>query len=208
MHAIIIAGNVDQGITPVSQLLRLETIALSLEDFDVVVIVSNIEVPQNFQFQTKKIKYCRISGRNAGALTTVVFGLSEIPEDSPFVVIPSNATILNRKISLFSKVMTDSCANVGAMVFQGSNPIYSYARLDKSKNIIEIVEKQVFGSCSLAGVYFFKNPALLLDCAEWAMINNVQNEGNFFISPSLNYFIANSINISLFEIEASEYARI
>jgi len=39
------------------------------------------------------------------------------------------------------------------------------------------------------------------------MVSNIQNEGKFFISPALNYFLANSIEISLFSISQEDYLR-
>jgi hypothetical protein len=98
-------------------------------------------------------------------------------------------------------------AAVGAIVFDGVDPLYSYARIGKSGEIIEVVEKEVSGSCALAGIYYFSNKDLLSYCLEWAMVNNIQNQGNFFISPALNYFLGKSIEISLFEIPNQDYLR-
>jgi hypothetical protein len=103
--------------------------------------------------------------------------------------------------------MTDHAAPVGAVVFEALDPMYSYARIDIRGQIVEIVEKELAGRCALAGYYFFRKKDLFCQCVEWAMVNNVQKDGIFYISPSLNYFLANSQEIALFEIPKSHYAR-
>jgi dTDP-glucose pyrophosphorylase len=207
MYLLMIAGNYQLTDSSSSELVQLDELAKSMPPNSNVVIASNIELPQSFDFSTKRIKYCKVPTGNAGALATAAFGLKDIPDDTSFVVVPTNATILNDRIEDFYNKVSRESAMVAAIIFQGSDPQYSYARLDRSGRIVEIVEKKVSGSCALAGVYYFKNKKKLVECAEWAMVNNIQNEGRFYISPSLNYFLTNSTEISLFEINESEYRR-
>lgn len=207
MFILMIAGNHPQTENPLSQLAQLDELANLMPSDSSIVIACNIELPLNFDFSINNVKYCKVPTGNAGALATAAFGLKDIPTDTAFLVVPTNATILNNCIvDFYNKVSVES-ATVAAMIFQGSDPKYSYARLDSLGRIVEIVEKKVSGSCALAGVYYFKNKKLFADCAEWAMVNNVQNDGKFYISPSLNYFLTGSVEISLFEIEETDYLR-
>jgi hypothetical protein len=178
-----------------------------LEGQTLVVLTDSDELvqPNNARPNTQFLK---VPSNTMGALATLAFGLSQIPENTPFVVVPSNSIIPTRALSKFEDEMTQTEASVGAVVFEGDSPLYSYARLDASGQIMEIVEKQVIGSCALTGVFFFKDKNLLSQCIKWAVVNNVHTKEKFFVAPALNYFIAHAIRVSLFRISTDQYVRL
>jgi hypothetical protein len=178
-----------------------------LNEFSKVVVLTNDKTLSEGFEANNSVEFHIIPSQTSGALATAAFGLSKLTIGEPFLIVPSNASILNNGIKHFQEKMAEKKVKVGAIVFKSSDPILSYARLDKSGSISEIIEKQVSGSCALAGVYYFANRALFANCIEWAMVNNVSTLGNFYISPALNYFLANSIPITLHEIPYEDYLR-
>lgn len=207
MKSVILAGNRKSEHTDIDLLIRLRFQIEKLASFSQVLILSNLFCEENFQGSSSKVQIVRTPDHTSGALATAGFGLPHISSDEPFLVIPSNAEIGENYIQKFVASMDARQASVGAIVFDGTDPLYSYARMGKSGEIIEIVEKSVSGSCALAGVYYFSNKDHFANCLEWAMVNNIQNQGSFYISPALNYFLAKSIEISFFEIPKDEYLR-
>lgn len=205
MHSLLMAGNKSFSENSDIQLLRKKLCEIS--KFSKVILLASYQFPRTLQEEFPNLIIKKVPPGTKGALATAAFGLSHLGQQMPFLIIPSNATIANNEIEKFSGKMVAEKSRVGAISFRSSNPIFSYARLDLEQKIVEIVEKKVLGSCALAGVYFFNKKATFADCIEWSMVNNVQSNGNFFISPALNYFLANSINISLFEILESQYSR-
>lgn len=203
---MILAGNINENVNS-DFLIRIQSQIEKLCKFSQVLLLSNAFKKHNVNSELSNVKIVKTSERTSGALATVGFGLPYVNEREPFLIIPSNAEITGNNIENFSQTMLRKNSVVGAIVFRGTDPKYSYARLGKSGEIIEIVEKKVSGSCALAGVYYFSNKKSFLSCLEWAMVNNIQNEGKFFISPALNYFLAQSIEISLFEISEKDYLR-
>jgi len=207
LKSLILAGNrkfedIDCGLVN-----RLRYQVERLSSFSQVIVLSNLLDEENFQGSLTKVQIVKTPDLTSGALATAGFGLSHISSNEPFLVIPSNAEIGGNYVQNFAHSMDTQQASVGAIVFDGTDPLYSYARMGKSGEIIEIVEKSVSGSCALAGVYYFSNKDHFANCLEWAMVNNIQNQGNFFISPALNYFLAKSIEISFYEIPKDEYLR-
>jgi dTDP-glucose pyrophosphorylase len=148
-----------------------------------------------------------LHGETRGALVSASFALGDLDSEASFLVIPSNSVIPLTHISQFIESMTEQECAVGAMVLQSTDPKYSYARKDKANNVVEIVEKQVAGNCALAGIYYFDSPKVFQACAQWALVNNITNEGQYFLSPALNYFLASGIEIGLYEIPSKDYLR-
>lgn len=207
MKSLILAGNRKFEDIDEDLLSRIRFQIEKLSSFSQVLILSNLLGEENFQAFLTKVQIVKTPDLTTGALATAGFGLSHISSNEPFLIIPSNAEVGGDYIQKFVESMNAQQASVGAIVFDGTDPLYSYARMGKSGAIIEIVEKSVSGSCALAGVYYFSNKYHFANCLEWAMVNNIQNQGSFFISPALNYFLAKSIEISFFEIPKDEYLR-
>lgn len=204
MITLFLAGNLTSNFTDVQNDRILRNVE-RLAEFSRVIVLSSTQT--NHVSGTEQITFCHIKSLTSGALATAAFGLSYLPENHPFLVVPSNAEILGAHIDQFQKEMIRMESKVGAIVFKGDDPQYSYARIGVSDEIIEVVEKSVSGSCALAGVYFFADKSMFYDCIEWAMVNNVHNNGQFYISPALNYFLAKSIRISLYQIPSGDYLR-
>ncbi len=207
MKAFILAGNKKPADVDALFESRISNQSLKLSKFSQVFLLSSLTGTGVFSGISSVVEVVTVPTNTSGALATAGFALPLLDLNEPFLLMPSNSEIKGDLVEKFFDTMQDKNALVGAIVFNGIDPLYSYARLGKSGEIIEVVEKRVSGSCALAGVYYFSNRELLSNCLEWAMVNNVQDQGYFFISPALNYFLAKSIEITLFEVGSQEYLR-
>jgi hypothetical protein len=180
----------------------------NISNEDTLVVLTNNETLARSNEYSFNVEFLTVPNDTLGALATLAFGISRIPEGASFVVVPSNSLVPADELAAFESEMIRTGASVGAIVFEGDSPLYSYARLDKDGQIMEIVEKQVTGSCALAGVFFFSNRKHLSECIKWAMVNNAHLNGRFFVAPALNYFVAQSFGISLFYISKEKYVRL
>lgn len=207
MKTFFLAGNKRAADVDALFESRIADQSLKLSKFSQVFLLSSLAGTEVFNGLSSMVDVVTIPLNTSGALATAGFALPLLDPDEPFLLMPTNSEIKGDFVEKFFATMQDKKALVGAIVFNGIDPLYSYARLGLSGEIIEVIEKKVSGSCALAGVYFFSNRELLSNCLEWAMVNNVQNQGYFFISPALNYFLAKSIEITLFEVGSQEYLR-
>jgi hypothetical protein len=207
LKSILLAGDVKIEDIGSEFLSRLESQVVKLSKFSQILILSNALNKSRFNPTSINVEIVKTPETTSGALATAGFGLSFLSENEPFLLVPSNAELAGNHVENFSKNMCVKKPAVGAIVFNGADPLFSYARLGKSGEIIEVVEKEVSGSCALAGFYYFSNKESFSSCLEWAMVNNIQNQGDFFISPALNYFLAKSLEISLYEIPTEDYLR-
>ena len=140
-----------------------------------------------------------------GALATIGLLLDLIPEDKPIAIIPTNAWIIE-SLNTFISAMQAEDAEVGIAVIPSTSPELSYVRMVGEK-IVEIHEKEVVGDFALSGHYYFSRKQLLIDCLDWALLNNINKDGLLYIAPSLNYCITQSIRISSFPSNPKFYQR-
>jgi hypothetical protein len=207
MFSFLLAGDRSEFSDKRNYALPIEKIINDLSSFSTVVLLSNDKKLEQLERSCKKLIFQLVPNETPGALITAAYGLSKVGHDQPFLIVPSNSILSDNLIESFSSSMTSKAAEVGTIVFQGVNPLYSYARLGKMNNVIEFIEKEVDGSCALAGVHYFKDKILFENCLRWALVNNVRVKGNFFISSALNYFLANAIELELFSVSAGDYTR-
>jgi hypothetical protein len=75
------------------------------------------------------------------------------------------------------------------------------------EKLVEVCEKKVISSKATAGIFYFKSGHLFIECAEWAIMNNIQTKGLFFLAPSLIYAVVKGLNPNLFQINEEDYYR-
>jgi len=154
----------------------------------------------------KAIKYIEIKNPTKGALLSLSFALDFIPKNIPVIVIPNNSYV-DFSTSDFVNQMNSANNTLGLVAFKSEDSKYSFLRL-KNKNIIEFREKEKIGDLATAGIFYFKSSSEIANCTEWCLLNNIQKDGNFYLAPSLNYFICNNSSIGIYEIKALKYNRI
>jgi hypothetical protein len=206
MKIIYLAGSNSHSHWDQVDFIKDTYLSKMLEVFDVF-YVGNFQDATNDKLDNLKLIVKNIPTQTNGALATAAFGLSYISNDESFLLVPSNAIIPLTDLRKFSEKMLTTRARVGAVIFKSTDSRFSYARKDREDRLVEIVEKQVVGDSAFAGIYFFANKQDFSDCIQWSMVNNFQTNGQYYISPSLNYFLAMSIRIDLFEIESANYLR-
>lgn len=157
-----------------------------------------IELPQ-------EIDICRV-GATSGALITALIGIKDCDLSLPLVICPGDSLLTDGKLQEFIEQSDASDPEISIIVFNSEKPNYSYIRTIDDV-LVEVCEKKVISSLATAGYYYFKSAQLFLDCAEWAIMNNVRTNDLFFIAPSLNYAVIIGSNPSLFKIEESDYFR-
>jgi hypothetical protein len=145
-----------------------------------------------------------ISTKPKGALATLALTLDKIPENTPLLVTPVDGIFFES--DNFVNVMHERKSDVGIVCFESENPNYSYLRI-KNDQIIEIAEKKRISNLAASGAVYFRNSSLLKECINWSILNQIIFDNVLYLLPSLNYFIANSYIIEIFEIPESNYFR-
>lgn len=181
-------------------------IALACENYDFgnSLLVRNqnseTEVPKNFNGILINV------GNTCGALISALIALKDCNLESPLFITPGDALISPDLMKEFRISVSKNKADITAIVFPSSNPNYSYMRLSNGK-LIEVSEKLIISSNATAGIYYFSTAKIFLECAEWAITNNVVTNGNYYLAPSLNYAVIKGLKVELHQILERDYFR-
>lgn len=145
-------------------------------------------------------------GNTKGALISALIAIRDCNLDLPIFIVPGDALIAKKNYDEFTSQSLQSKLEISIVVFDSQNPMYSYVRMVDEK-LVEVCEKKVISSKATAGLFYFRTAHLFIECAEWAIMNNVQTNGHFFLAPALNYAVVKGINPFLFQINEDNYYR-
>lgn len=150
-----------------------------------------------------------VTAETKGALaTSALVVASKVLENYPIILCPGDSLLDSGIISDFVRSMIDDNCDAGTIVFNSTDPNYSYVRVNKNEEVVEVAEKKVIGSFATAGVFYFKCKSDFLLACRWIFINNYSIGGNFFIAPALNYYIMNNLKVKFYKIKPTEYKRV
>lgn len=153
-------------------------------------------------------KKYRLNFPTKGALASAAYGVSAtIEDDLPLLICPGDSLIPTKSVNDFVESMMKKKAVAGTIVFKSNNPNYSFIRINKSGDIMEVAEKKAISNLATAGLYYFKSKKDFLDASLWSFVNTYNINDNYYLAPSLNYFIMTSQKIQYFEINSLEYLR-
>ena len=103
--------------------------------------------------------------------------------------------------------MIQSNAECGTVIFESTDPKYSYIRINNFGKAIEIAEKKIISNFATAGIFFYKSKNVFYEAAKWTFVNNFHTNNKFYLAPSLNYFITKNKNIETTTISNNHYYR-
>ena len=203
--ANVIGSSIDMNnISEVYENGELPRILTYCEDAKGIVLGLNKSLnggmPGHEEFNGISVKFLP---RTKGALATIGLLLDLIPEDKPIFVVPTNSFI-SESLQLFYHAMELANADAGVALVKSIEPELSYVRMINDK-IVEIHEKEVVSDLAISGHFYFKNKSIIQDCLNWAMLNNINKDGLFYIAPSLNFCITKGMRVASFHVDSSNY---
>ena len=96
-----------------------------------------------------------------GALATAVLATEGIDLDQP-LVIAAGDSIVEGGVEEYVSALQAKAVDAGTIVFESTNPRWSYVTVGESGNVLEVVEKQVSGPFATIGCFYFKSAKLFL----------------------------------------------
>ena len=158
-----------------------------------------------FKEKEKRVKNVPV-GNTKGALISALIAIRDCDLDIPIFITPGDALISRDIYENYCKQSLQSNQDISLVVFDSQNPKYSFVRMLDDK-LVEVCEKKVISSKATAGIFHFKSGHLFIECAEWAIMNNIQTRDLFFLAPSLNYAVVKGLTLDLFQIDETDYYR-
>lgn len=141
----------------------------------------------------------KIKNLTKGGLCSVLMAIDKIDKDDSMLILNSDQ-IIEEDLFRINNYWNDNDSDVGVVTFKSVHPRWSYVLTD-GREIIQTAEKNPISNKAIAGYYYFKSAELFFDCAFKTILNDVQIEGLFFVSPVINEYVLRNKKVNYYEIE-------
>lgn len=183
---------------------------LDISAIDFIYIPYNKEYAK-YRFEDKlrkdypniNFKFFQLNKNTDGAAHTINIALNEIKnkiQDCPILCLDADNFYTINIIKYWG------CENKIITIKDiGTNPIYSYVKINNSNNVIDIVEKVKISDNACTGAYGFKSFNQLLEYTEYIISNNIRQKNEYYISNVIKEMIINDIEFKCGEISSNDY---
>jgi len=143
------------------------------------------------------IKIIVIDKITRGSVETCLQAEEYIDNDAPLVVYTLDVFFE----PFFDPTDIDTSINGSILTFKSNNPAYSYASLDKNKNVIKTAEKEVISENAAVGVYTFTKGSEFVRYAKQMIDLDLTTNNEFYICPLYNLMIQDGCTIKTNDVE-------
>ena len=182
---------------------------LTLPDNKIVIVVNQDEISRYHIDRTLKLIDSRITvvgvERNlGGAACSALLGLQHLDQDDEVIIINGNEKLTENHLLLIKQIH-EKQTKAAIVSFESIHPRYSYAKVDRNDNVIEISEKDPISRNALVGFFWFSKVALIENAIKRMILKDASINGIFYLSPSINEIILDGIKVALIKIDNSKY---
>ena len=142
----------------------------------------------------------QLTAPTQGAACTALTSADIINTDDELIIANADQ-VVDIKIDDFIKDSRINNSEGTIMTFTTTHPKWSFVRMDKNKNIIEITEKKVISNIATTGIYYFKSGKTFFESAVSMIEKDIRFKNDFYVSLVYNEMIMNNHKIKNWEIE-------
>lgn len=166
--------------------------------------IANFHVDDIVRQIVPKVSVVEIRRDTSGAACTALLAVDLVDMEAELIV--TSATD-------FSAVDYDAVlsgfrgagADIGVLSFESLHPRYSYLRLKEGRWVEEAAEKRPISRNANAGFYWYARAADFFSSLQAMIAKDVQTDGVFYLSPSLNELVLQGRKIMAWTLEPDEY---
>lgn len=145
----------------------------------------------------------KLKNPTKGALCSVLMAVDKIDKDDSLLILNGDQ-IIDTDFRTLQDHWQSNSADVGIVTFPSVHPRWSFAKIENG-TVVQTAEKNPISNNAIAGYYYFKNAGQFMEAAYQTILNDVQLDGNYFISPVINQFILNQGTVLNYGIEKASY---
>lgn len=150
-----------------------------------------------------KCEIIKIKNITKGGLCSVLMAIDKIDKEDSLLILNSDQ-IIEEDLFRINNYWIENDSDMGVVTFTSVHPRWSYV-LTEEREIIQTAEKNPISSKAIAGYYYFKSAELFFDCAFKTILNDVQIDGLFFVSPVINEYVLRNKKVNFYEIQNTQY---
>ena len=150
-----------------------------------------------------------ITKQTRGAMLSALLGLEGFDLEAPLVVAPGDSCFKADKQSIilanFLNLMIGTDSDAGTVSFNSNLERWSYIVKDENAKIEQVVEKEVVSNIATSGLFYFKTVKGFLDSSAWCLKHNINKNGVYYVSSTLNYMISQQLKIVDYLIDFDDF---
>lgn len=148
----------------------------------------------------KNFEVIQLTSPTGGAACTVLTATDYINNEEELIVANADQ-VVDININKFIKEARKLKADGTIMTFKATHPKWSFVRIDKNKNVLEIVEKKVISDHATVGIYYFKHGKDFVEAAVSMIEKDIKFNGSFYASLVYNEMIMGGKKIKSWSIK-------
>jgi len=147
---------------------------------------------------TPNCKIVEVDGLTKGAACTALLAKEYINNDAPLFFANSDQFV-EWDSNEFMYKMNETEADGGVVIFKSTHPKWSFAQIDKSTGLIDLVEeKNPISDNATVGYYYWKHGSDFVKYAEQMIDKNIRVNNEFYVCPVFNQAIQDGKQIRPF----------
>ncbi len=165
--------------------------------------VMKFHLDNTLKLLSPSCKIVKLKNDTKGALCSILMSIDKI-DSSDSILILNGDQIIDSDFGQIIDYFHENEAEVGVVTFDSVHPRWSFAKIENNQ-IVQTAEKNPISNHAIAGYYYFENAATFFECAFECILNDVQLDGKFYISPVINEYILKNKKALNFNIDKSKY---
>jgi len=182
---------------------------LTIPNNKIVIVVNQDEINRYHVDRTLRliepsIIVIGIQKNLGGAACSALIGLQYLNPEEEVILINGNEKLTENHLSLLMQIH-EKRTESAIVSFDSIHPRYSYAKVDRNENVIEISEKDPISRNALVGFFWFSKVSLIEKAIKKMILKDASLNGVFYLSPAINEIILEGIQVALIKIDNSKY---
>ncbi|MFT3908104.1 MAG: glycosyltransferase family 2 protein [Ferruginibacter sp.] len=138
-----------------------------------------------------------------GGLCSTLMAIDKI-ETNDSLLILNGDQVIDIDFNNVQEFFKNEKADAGLVTFNSVHPRWSYARIE-DECVVQTAEKNPISRHAIAGYYYFTKASDFFEAAFESIKNDVQLDGNFFISPVINQYVLRNKIVKSFQVNSDQY---
>ncbi|MCE0493770.1 glycosyltransferase family 2 protein [Vibrio salinus] len=140
-----------------------------------------------------------IDGITEGAAITVLKARDFIDNNEPLMIANSDQWI-DADINEYLDDIEERHLDGSMLTMKATDPKWSYAKVEPSGLVTEVVEKVVVSDEATVGIYNFTQGSDFCRYADYMIQNNIRSNNEFYVAPTYTFMAEDNKKIGVFNI--------
>ncbi len=138
-----------------------------------------------------------------GAACTVLLAQEFLSETNDMMIANSDQ-IIDVSITDYINWTREQSLDGSIMVFEDSDPKWSFAKLDNNGFVTEVAEKVPISNLATVGIYYFNPGSDFVRYANQMIKKDIRVNGEFYVCPVYNEWVADGRKIKTWKVNKRE----